>query len=127
MRNWILISMVLTCLTMSFDTVACGNSNKDTKKEKASNKSCCSSENSGQEKNCCCSDSDSQKKDSKECDGSCKHKGCNSSTISSFYLNSEEFVPITPIIFIEEVQNLWSYSQSKISPVYLAIWQPPKI
>jgi hypothetical protein len=127
MRNWILISTVLTFLFLSLNSIACRNPNNDMKKETVDQKSCCSSKKSVEEKSCCCSSTEKGEKETKKCNGSCKHKGCNSTSNASFYLKSNDYLPLTSLNFEEEVKNLWSYSQPKIIPVYLSIWQPPKI
>lgn len=117
----------MTFLFSSRDVLACENQNNEAQKEMTTKKSCCSSESSTDKKQCCCSDSEKSDKETKKCDGSCKHNGCNSTTTSTVYLKSNDYFPLSPLTFDEEDRNMWRYSQPKINPVYLAIWQPPKI
>jgi hypothetical protein len=117
----------MSFLFLSVDVFACGSQGKDTKKENNIGKSCCSSKNSGDNKNCCCSNSEKDEKETKNCDGSCKHNGCSTTTSTSFYLEQNDIFPLTIFKIEEEVLNMWTYSQPKFNPVYLSIWQPPKI
>lgn len=114
---------MLGFLTKPTFTFACGTNSDKTEK------SCCKKDKAHKtEKKDCCKNHESKKgKDSKDCDGNCKHSSCNCQVvhyafISTFstHLNLEFYLVIS-----EKTKSL--HTENYLSDGFHYIWIPPNI
>lgn len=107
-------------LTLSFflnpgDIHAC---NMVHKKEIAAKESSCA-------KKCC--EKKSSKQEKHNCDGKCRHSGCNTAALQFVILTTNDF-DLQNDVFNFSLKNTISYSnKSDISPGFTSIWLKPKI
>lgn len=83
------------------------------KEENSCSKKCCEKKTSKEEKH--------------NCDGKCRHSGCNTSTFSSIILTSNEFDLENNAFNFSLKNKISSYSNSTISSGFTSIWLKPKI
>lgn len=83
------------------------------KEENSCSKKCCEKKTSKEEKH--------------NCDGKCRHSGCNTSTFSSVILTSNEFDLENNAFNFSLKNTISSYSNSTISSGFTSIWLKPKI
>jgi len=116
------IFYILTFLLLVIPTsnaFACENS---TKKADTEQNSCEHNNQNTQKKSCCDSDS----KDGNDCDGGCNNTDCNCPVSVNIPIPVNNLViNLTPDLRLVKID--WTYVQNAPKPVYLSIWQPPKI
>ncbi|WJS95014.1 hypothetical protein NYQ10_00845 [Flavobacterium johnsoniae] len=115
------IHIIMLFITLSFFlnpsyTFAC---NMENHKEVVAKK-----ENSCSKK---CHEKKTSKEEKHNCDGKCRHSGCNTSTFSSIILTSNEF-DLENNVFNFSVKNTFTYyPEVIISSGFTSIWLKPKI
>lgn len=98
---------------------ACGNSTKKADTEQTS----CEHKNQDTEKKSCC---DSESEDEKGCNGSCNNSNCHCPVSVNIPFPVKNF-EVTSTSNLKLIKLNWTYVQNAPKPVYLSIWQPPKI
>ena len=119
----LLVIFMLGFLTKPTLTFACGTNSGKTEK------SCCKKDKTHKtkKKDCCKTHESKKGKDSKDCDGNCKHSSCNCQVvhyafISTFptQLNLELYLEIS-----EKTNQL--YTENLLLDGFCSIWTPPNI
>lgn len=119
-KFYIVFLLLFGLLFLPTDSYACGSK---------SEKSCCSKEVTAKSSKKACCSSDQESKDSNECDGTCGHSGCTTTTSSSqsnFILFSDTSSEHTIFDFSKEKSKSY-YVETLMSFGFSFIWQPPKI
>ena len=115
-----IFTFLLLTLPMS-NVFACGKTSKKATIEQ----SVCEPTNSNQAtKNKSCCDSDGN--DDNGCNGGCKNPNCHCPVTVNFAIPSNNLVVnLTSNLRLFRIN--WTYVQNALKPIYLSIWQPPKI
>lgn len=83
------------------------------KEEKSCSKKCCEKKASKQEKH--------------DCDGKCRHSGCNTTALQFVILTSNDFDLQNDVFNFSLNTKISNYNKSDISSGFTSIWQKPKI
>ena len=119
MKKIFYIFTFLLLVIPTSEAFACGSSSKKAETEQTS---CEHSENETEKKSCCDSDSE----DDNGCNGGCNNSNCHCPVTINIPIPSNILVyNLTPNLSLIKLN--WSYVQNAPKPVYLSIWQPPKI
>ncbi len=121
MKNVFYILTFLLFLLPTSNAMACGNSEAKASTEQ----SCCQSEKAQDDetKSCC----DTQDNDSdNDCNGTCNNSNCHCPISVSLSLPTNTISLHSIPLILVEITN-WAFIQNAPKPVYLSIWQPPKI
>ena len=122
MKNLFYILTFLLFILPTSNALACGNS--DTQKEDTE-MSCCKSHNDHDSEKKSCYDSSDEDGDN-DCNGNCNDKNCHCPTSVNIPIPASSFsIQSTPLVVVEKTN--WAFIQNAPKPVYLPIWQPPKI
>lgn len=111
-----MLFLTLSFFVNSAYTYACTTGNHKeiaVKEENSCSKKCCEKKTSKEKKH--------------DCDGKCRHSGCNTSTFSSVILTSNEF-DLQNDVFNFSLKNIFTYyPEITISSGFTSIWLKPKI
>ncbi len=100
--------------------MACGNSLIKTNTEQTT----CNHKDTQSEKKSCCDSKTSDKEN--HCNGSCQDTNCHCPVSVNIPIPVNTFsIHFIPLLIVEKTN--WAYIQNAPKPIYLSIWQPPKI
>lgn len=120
MKNVFYILTFLLFMLPTSNALACGNSSTKANTEK----SCCKNNDKHTEKKSCCDSKTGDKEN--HCNGGCKNTNCHCPVSVNIPILASNFsIQSTPLVIVEKIN--WAFIQNAPKPVYLSIWQPPKI
>ena len=120
MKKIFYILTFLLFLLPTSNLLACGNSSKKADIEQTS---CNHRNNKTEKKSCCDSKTDDKEND---CNGGCKNTTCHCPISVNIPIPASSFsIQSSPLVLVEKTN--WAFIQNAPKPVYLSIWQPPKI